>query len=80
MSLQRTLLDATEHFGRDLATACSYQAEVANLPLMVNKLKIIKLTKLIDSKLLIFLQFLDPIYGTKDPSFTEFMAPGLIIT
>ena len=34
-SLQRTLLEATEDFSRDIATACSYQPDVANLPVSV---------------------------------------------
>ena len=35
VSLQRTLLEATEDFSRDIATACSYQPDVANIPLSV---------------------------------------------
>lgn len=26
------------------------------------------------------IQFKDPIYGTSDPSFTDFVAPGVILT
>lgn len=26
------------------------------------------------------IQFLDPIYGSNDPSFTDFVAPGVILT
>ena len=28
----------------------------------------------------LYAQFLDPVFGNKNPSFTEFMAPGLILT
>ena len=41
---------------------------------------IIYFTSVIKQFLFLFQQFLDPVYGQKDTPYTEFMAPGLIIS
>ena len=60
---------------------CQYEPEAGYMPVVV-------MAKLQDQNFpssvihLFFFgkQFLDPVYGHKDTPFTEFMAPGLIIS
>lgn len=78
--IRRQLMNAFQDFSNDILKACMYEPAAADLPVAVCFFQLeFRLWKKIN--LFGFMtQFLDPIYGSKNPSYTEFMAPGMILT
>ena len=83
--LQRRLNEAFKDFTNDILKACDYEPSAGDIPVTVifHLIKfVIHVRTHVEQKLLRFhvSQFLDPVYGKKDSTYTEFMAPGMILT
>ena len=76
MTLERLLTDTFQDFSQDILSACAYEADAAGLPVTVS----FSCCQRLSTTLKFSAQFLDPVYGSKDGTFTDFMAPGIILT
>jgi hypothetical protein len=77
--VEKWLLEAYGNFFKDFMKACMFEPEAGYLPVVV-RIQQPRISFHIAHSLKIFQQFLDPVYGQKDTPYTEFMAPGLIIS
>jgi hypothetical protein len=61
--------------------SCKHEPDAGNIPLMVGHLlRFTMCIFLLYFTRFLYFQFMDPVYGQKDTPYTEFMAPGLIIS
>lgn len=85
-------MEAFGNFFQDFMKACKFEPEAGYIPVVVrvyiniqeilisHRITIYFISSVIKQFLFLFQQFLDPVYGQKDIPYTEFMAPGLIIS
>ncbi len=75
-------MEAFGDFFKDFMRACQHEPEAGYIPVVVTNNAFIWSKFLANSQFNFSTRykFMDPVYGQKDTTFTEFMAPGLIIS
>lgn len=79
--LKRDLYFGFMDFFQDFMESCDFPRKFGTIPVRVRMLKIKKHFGFSDIDFIWFcLQFNDPVYGPRNPNFTDFAAPGIILT
>ena len=76
-TLQMRLAEAFQAFASSVLASCDIPDSVTSLPIQV-----VSLDKTLRRGILhkMYFQFETPVYGSNEPTFTEFMAPGVILS
>ena len=76
-TLQMRLAEAFQAFASSVLASCDIPDSVTSLPIQV-----VSLDKTLRRGILhkMHFQFETPVYGSNEPTFTEFMAPGVILS